>query len=139
MGQCQHGQIAAHKGQVDAAQEGDGAVVLARRPEAVVGGGNKYQKDINHMIDMADGQEPGVLERQAEVEDIGVRIKRVGGRVDRFEAKRRRILTHFQVDTAVEENRQVEQGVGFDDIELVAIVRIDPVEFTQEVGVTGVG
>ena len=139
MGQRQDGQVAVQEGQVEPANAADRAVVVAERPERGVGAGVNARIDVEHAVDMRHGQRAGVLEGQAELEDVRVRIEWVGRRIDRLVAKRRRVLADLQIDAALGEPGQVREHVRLDHIELVALIRIDAVQLAQELGIARVG
>src|SRR2546429_210220 len=56
--------------------------------------------DIDQRIDMRDGHDAGVHERDAEIEDVGMRVEVIGGRVDRLGAFQGDKLTGLDVDAA---------------------------------------
>ena len=87
MGQRQDRQVAAHERQVKAGDAADGAVVIAQWPEGRIGAGVKPGIDVERFVDVRRRQRPSVLERQAELENVGVRVERIGRGVDCFKAK----------------------------------------------------
>src|SRR5205823_9316729 len=73
--------------------------------------------DIDRWTEMGDCHAARVLERDAEIEDVGVRVKQIIGRIDDLRALQGNVLTDLHVDAAGCEPRQVEKGVSLDDIE----------------------
>src|SRR6266481_3087851 len=86
---------------------------------------------------MRGRHEARVLERNAKIEDVGMRVKRIVRCVDDFRAFQSHILSDFYVYAAGSKPRQMEQSVRFDDVELIALAdRL--IELTQEVGIARV-
>src|SRR5258708_10544384 len=78
-----------------------------------------------------------VLERNAEKENVGMRVKRIVGRVDDFRAFQGHVLSDLYVHAAGSKPWQMEQSMRFDDVELIALAdRL--VELTEEVRVARV-
>ena len=80
---------------------------------------------------MRGRDDPRMLERNAEIENVGMRVKRIVRRVDDFRAFQGHVLTDFYVHAAGSKPRQMEQSVRFDDVELVALAN-RLIELTQE-------
>src|ERR1700694_733532 len=95
------------------------------------------QIDIKHWIHVRRRQYAGMLEWNAEIENVGVRVKRIVRRVDDFRSFEGHILSDFYVYAGGSKPWQMEQRVRFDDIELIAFAdRL--VELTQEVRIARV-
>ncbi len=94
--------------------------------------------NIDHVGDMAGGIGAGMLQRDAEIEDVGVRVEEVAVGVDHFIADRRRVLTGLHIDAATEDDRQVARETGFHQIPLIGAVG-RAVEETERMRVTRIG
>ena len=68
---------------------------------------------------------PVWIERNAEIEDIGMRVKVIGGRVDRLGAFQGNKLTGLDVDAARKQPRSMHDSPGLDGSKLVEL--IDPI------------
>src|SRR5258708_279761 len=78
-----------------------------------------------------------VLERNAEIENVGMRVKRIVRRVDDFRTFQGHVLSDFYVYAAGSKPRQMVQSVRFDDVKLIAFAN-RLVELTQEVRISRV-
>src|SRR5882757_793818 len=127
MGGCQDGQRSPQQIQTDAAVERRGPVVVAaiEAIEAIAEGrvhARVYARiNIKNWIHVRSRQYAGVLERNAEIENVGMRVKRIVRRVDDFRAFQGHVLSDLYVDAAGSKPRQMEQSVRFDDVELIAL------------------
>src|SRR6266851_9821907 len=65
--------------------------------------------------------DPRMLERNAEIENVGMCVKRVIWRVDDFRAFQGHVLSDLYVHAARGKPRQMEQSVRFDNVELIAL------------------
>src|SRR5260370_42287378 len=78
-----------------------------------------------------------VLARNAEIENVGMRVKCIVRRVDDFRAFQRHILSDLYIHASGSKPWQMEQSVRFDDVELGAVAdRL--IELTQEVRIARV-
>ena len=71
---------------------------------------------------MGDRQHAGVLQRNAEVEDVRMRVERIRRRIDHLVADRRRVHAGLEVDAAAEQPRRVQLHVRLQQRRLVAHV-----------------
>src|SRR5215471_12096999 len=68
---------------------------------------------------MQSKERAGVIERNAKVEDIGVRVKNVGPRINRFRTFKRDPLADFEVETALSKNGKVQTEIRLRNIGLI--------------------
>src|SRR2546430_17672844 len=86
---------------------------------------------------MRGRHEARVFERNAEIEDVGMRVKRIVRRVDNFRAFQGHVLSDLYVHAARGKPRQMEQCVRLNDVELIALAdRL--IELTQEMRIARV-
>lgn len=86
---------------------------------------------------MGGRHDPGVLERNAEIEDVGVRVERIVRRVNNFGAFQGYVLSDLHIHATRREPRQMKQSVGLDDVKLIAAAdRL--IELTQKMRVPGI-
>src|SRR5712664_414817 len=86
---------------------------------------------------MRSSQYARVLERNAEIENVGMRVQRIVGRIDDFRAFQGHVLSDLYVDAARSKPRQMKQSVRLDDVELFAAAdRV--IEFAQKVRIARV-
>src|SRR6266568_1852524 len=78
--------------------------------------------DIDRLIHVCSRHYPSVLERDAEIENVGMRVKRIIRRIDDLRAFQGDVMTEFHIDTARGQPRQVGEPMGLDDVELVYAV-----------------
>src|SRR3977135_4003557 len=81
--------------------------------------------DVDKRIDMRDRHDSGFHERDPEIEDIGMRVEVIGGRVDRLGAFQGDPLTGLDVDAARKQPGSMRGYPGLDGSELVQL--IDPI------------
>ena len=67
---------------------------------------------------MDRGERPGVVERDAEIEDVGMRVEDVGARVDRFGSFKRNEFANLQIHPAFGKDRKVQVQIRLNDIGL---------------------
>src|SRR5688500_8737324 len=89
--------------------------------------------DVEPLGNMGVDQNSSVLERNAEIEDVTVRVKEVTRRSDDFGAFKGHELADFDVHPAFGQDRKMEVNVGFDEIRLHDLVH-GVVELSEEVG-----
>ena len=107
----------------EADNSGDRVVVVTPGAKCGVRSGIQTQIEIDQRGHMGGGEEAGVFERQPKVEDIGVGVERVPGRIDHFRAEWGREHPGLHVQTAGEHrDREMPRGAGFHHVELVALV-----------------
>src|SRR5713226_8388587 len=127
MGGCRNGQLTIQQIQAETTMESRGRVVVAtiKAIEVIAEGrvhaGVNAQINIEHRVHMRGRHEARVLERNAEIENVGMRVKRIVRRVDDFRAFQSHVLSDLYVDAAGRKPRQMEQSVRFDDVELIAL------------------
>src|SRR5579872_2332923 len=92
----ENGDIAVEKRQIDTGQPGDGAVIVTGSKRRLIAGVDT-KIDIDHRIEMGDRPQAGMRNGRAEIEDIGVRIERVGGGRCLFRGEERRKLAELRV------------------------------------------
>ena len=114
------------------------AIGRAIPAKAGVHAGDRTRIDVEHRGDMRHRHHAGILERDAEVEDVAVRIEDVVGRVDDFRAEQRDELTDFDVEAAAEDIGEVGGHPGFFDVELIDVADAI-VAFAEVVRVARVG
>ena len=93
--------------------------------ESRVHTGDNASIDVNERVDMRDAQDASIHERDAEIEDIGMRVKVIGGRVDRLGAFQGDPLTGLEVDAARIQPRSMRGYPGLDGSDLVQLM--DPI------------
>src|SRR5712691_3088244 len=89
--------------------------------EGCIHAGVYTQINIEHRVHMRGRQYARVLEGNAEIENVGMRVQRIVRRVDDFRAFQGHVLSDFYVYAAGSKPRQMEQSVRFDDVELIAV------------------
>src|SRR5216684_7501222 len=93
--------------------------------------------DIKHRVHVSSCHEACVLERNAEVEDVGMRVEQIVRGIDDLRTFQGHVLADLQIDAARGKPWQMEQGVGLDDVELSPTVDRF-VELAEEMGVARV-
>ena len=139
MGGREDREIAVEEVQPDASRKRRPAIVVALAvAEGRVHAGVDARVNIEQGIDMRDRHDAGIHERDAEIEDIGMRIEVIGGRVDGLGAFEGDQLTGLDVDAAREQPGRVDDAPGLDRGDLAPIIdRV--IEFAEVMGVARVG
>ena len=129
MRQCQYRQLATGQTvQSESDQTGRLGIVVAPRERRAFAGID-FPIQVERRADMGDGLETGVLERP-EIEHVGMRVERVGARIGGLEADRRHELAELEVDTALDQPGSMQEQVGLQHGELVAVA-CEVVEFPE--------
>src|SRR5713101_115702 len=93
--------------------------------------------NIDHRVHVSNRHDAGVLERNAEVEDVGMRVKQIVRGIDHLRTFQGHVLAHFYIHAARREPGRVEERMGLDDVELSPTVDRF-VELAEEMGVARV-
>src|SRR5579883_2760246 len=123
MGRAEDRKIAVEKIEPDAAMERGSAVIIAGAvANRCIHTGRDARINIDERIDVRNGHDASVHERDAEIENIRVRIEVIGAGIDRLGALQGHPLPGLDVDAAREKPRQMELRPQLHRSELIEIV-----------------
>src|SRR5204863_5539565 len=81
----------------------------------------------------------GVIERDSEIENVAVRIKRVGAGIDCFRSFEGNELAEFQIDAALGHDGKMEAYVDLGNVRLIKTVSHRVIKQPERVDVTRIG
>src|SRR6516162_10665826 len=116
------GEIALEEIETQAELTRERVVVVALLAEEGVHTGVGAEIEIEQRGRVRRGEETSVFERHAKIEDVGMRVEGIARGVDGLSAHRRGEYAGLHVDPALGRHRQMDEAVGFDDVELIAAV-----------------